>query len=103
MGPKIFCLYTQEISSIITKHGLKFHIFADYITIYSPVTANYWELNSINNCLEEITVWAQHNSLKLNDSKTKFIEVKTRQSNLSIKELVMLDNNFKCDPHAKSL
>ena len=103
MGPKIFCLYTQEISSIITKHGLKFHIFADDITIYSPVTANYCELNSINNCLEEITVWAQHNSLKLNDSKTKFIEVKTRQSNLSIKELVMLDNNFKCDPHVKSL
>ena len=104
LGPIIFCLYTQEIESIIEKYGLQFHIFADDITIYSPIKEDHQQqLTLIKDCLDEIQNWAEDNSLKLNNNKTKFIEIKTRKSNLSLKKLEMLGNTFNCETYAKSL
>ena len=103
MGPKVFSLYTQEIESIVTRHYLQYHIFADDIIIYSPLTKGFPELHLIKSCLEDITEWAKNNWLKLNDDKTKFVEIKCRQSNLSLGSLNIWKDDSCCDSYAKSL
>ena len=97
MGPKIFNLYTPEISWIVKRHGLKCHMFADDVIIYSAITANLRELDSIRNCLNEINIWSQNNYLKLNNDKTKFVQIKTRHSKVTLDKLLMLDKEFTCD------
>ena len=34
LGPILFCLYVQEIGDIISRHSLRFYIFADNVQIY---------------------------------------------------------------------
>ena len=99
LGPLLFCLYIQEINEIICNYDLRFHCFADDIQIYSPMTANDQQLQVIKDCLNKIKIWANQNSLKLNDSKTKFVEIKTRNSNIS----TTFNNTFVCDASAKNL
>ena len=38
LGPLLFCLYVQDITKIIEKYGLKFHIYADDIQIYTGLS-----------------------------------------------------------------
>ena len=103
LGPILFCLYIQEISAIINKYNLKFHIFADDVQIYTEFKTNLAGTYALKSCLEEIKSWTNENFLKLNESKTKFIEIKTRASKVTLKEIDSLDQHFPCDPHAKSL
>ena len=103
LGPLLFSLYAQEIHQIISRYGLRYHIFADDIQIYSPLTSGFPELNTLKDCLNEIKLWTSKNSLKLNESKTKFVEIKTRHSNIRLNNFTVLDKIFKCDPYAKNL
>ena len=102
LAPKLFELYTQEISTIIDKYGLKYHIFADDIQIYMPLTCNA-EMITLNECLAEIKTWADQNFLKLNEAKTNFIEIYTRPANMILNDFTLLSKRFKCNPYGKSL
>ena len=93
----------QEIIDIITKYGLRFHIFADDVQVYSPVTNGLSEISTLKECLNEINAWSKKNHLKLNEKKTKFIAIKTRNSRVQIGTLDILDENFSCDSFVKSL
>ena len=103
LGPLLFCLYIQEIEEIINKYGLQFHIYADDIQIFCPLTSGSPELNILYNCLRDIRSWTSKNSLKLNDLKTKFIEIKTRHSNIFLGTFTILDKSFQCNSFAKNL
>ena len=41
LGPLLFCLYIQDVTKIIQKYGLQYHIFADDIQIYTPLSDMY--------------------------------------------------------------
>ena len=103
LGPLLFCLYTQEIHQIISKYGLQYHIFADDIQIYSPLTADCVQMNILKDCLDKIKTWTNRNSLKLNDLKTKFVEIRTRNSYNFLNSFTILNKNFECDSYAKNL
>ena len=103
LGPLLFCLYIQELHQIISNYGLQFHIFADDIQIYSPLTADCAEMNILKDCLDNIKMWANRNSLKLNDLKTKFVEFRTRTSNNFLSNFTILNKTFKCHSFAKNL
>ena len=103
LGPLLFCLYIQEIYQIFTKYQLNFHIFADDIQIYSTITTGLSEVDNIIKCLEEIKCWTNANCLKLNDKKTKFVEIRTRLSKVSLKDSNITNFNGKCEPFARNL
>ena len=60
-------------------------------------------MDILKDCLNKIKSWTIQNSLKLNDTKTKFIQIKTKQSKLLLNELSILDQRFNCDDVAKNL
>ena len=74
LGPLLYILYTKEIQSIVEKHGMMSHMYADdcqlYITFSQDNISNA-EVK-INSCLSDIKLWMDANFLKLNTDKTQF-------------------------------
>ena len=70
LGPLGFVLYTFPIGSIIRKHGLHFHTYADDTQIYvsfNPRTPGAPEvaLQKLQSCIAELSNWMTLNKLKL--------------------------------------
>ena len=77
IGPRVFTMYSQYVSTIIRRHGLNYHIYADDVQIYMSFDPNVpgdaaCAIFKITSCVEELRVWLMKNMLKLNDAKTEF-------------------------------
>ena len=76
LGPILFSLYTNPISSIIHSHSsINYHFYADdtqlYITL-SPENFSH-SIPKLKNCLNDIQNFMFANKLKLIPDKTEFI------------------------------
>ena len=84
LGPILFTLYTCPLGQILKAQGLMYHLYADDSQLYlsfKPNTpgAQSLCLKTIENCIYDIRGWMTLNMLKLNDDKTEFIILGTRQ------------------------
>ena len=79
LGPKLFCLYTKPLSSIVIRHnGIIYHIYADDTQLYvrvefDPDTGSTTGICEMLDCVAHISKWMVVNSLKLNADKTEII------------------------------
>ena len=83
MGPSMFSIYTIPLGDIIRQFGISFHMYADDIQLYisfnpkghlSTVAA----LDQISQCIKAIKIWMHNNMLKLNDEKTEFMVIASK-------------------------
>ena len=77
IGPRVFTMYSQYVSTIVRRHGLNYHIYADDVQIYMSFDSNVpgdaaCAIFKTTSCVDELRVWLMKNMLKLNDSKTEF-------------------------------
>ena len=77
IGPRVFTMYSQNVASVIRRHGLYFHCYADDVQIYAIFNPNVpgdaaCAIFKLLKCVEEVRNWLKENMLKLNDSKTEF-------------------------------
>ena len=84
LGPVLFTLYTSPLGDICKKHGVDYHCYADdmqnYLSFKPNVKGNQEEcIKTLELCIAEIRQWMQTNLLKLNDEKTEFMLVGTKQ------------------------
>ena len=84
LGPVLFTLYTQELSRIVYKYGLKVHMYADDVQIYLECNEIDSAMLVLKECLNDIMLWAEENCLKLNSSKSKLLAVSTKSNTLSL-------------------
>ena len=95
LGPILFTIYTVPIGDICRKHQFAFHLYTDdtqvYLSFKPSIPSSKREcIAKIKDCIEEIGIWMTQNLLKLNNNKTEFILLGTRQ------QLSKLDNiSFK--------
>ena len=62
------------LGSILRKHNVSFHCYADDVQIYLPLKLNCKDsLTPLLACLNDIKTWMSINFLNLNDSKTEVI------------------------------
>ena len=119
LGATLYTMYTRELSTEIEKHRLMHHCYADdtqiYIQCENTISGRAAATQQMENCMKDICLWSNRNSLKLNMEKTEVIvfsnskdpvivEIKIGNSNVqsqnTVKILgVTLNTNMSMDPH----
>ena len=84
LGPLLFILYTKDLEQIVTKYGFSIHLYADDTQVYFTfdVHQDNPDMSAVKSCFLEIKKWMSVNFLKLNDSKTEFIDIGPYISNI---------------------
>ena len=104
LGPLLFIMYTKDLENIVTKYGFSIHLYADDSQVYFAfdVHSTNPDMTLVNLCFKEIKQWMSANFLKLNDTKTEFVDIGVYQSPISS---IHLDDkvNIKPVPKAKNL
>lgn len=74
LAPILFSLYMLPLGSILKKHGVSYHFYADDTQIYLPLKHNDKQgLETLLACLTDVRSWMSLNFLHLNESKTEVI------------------------------
>ena len=84
LGPLLFVLYASRLFRIVEKHLPRAHGYADDTQLYlsfrpGPVSSQCEAVRVMVDCISEIRSWMAHSLLKLNDKKTEFLIIGSRQ------------------------
>lgn len=72
LGPLLFSLYLLPLGSILRKHGIYFHCYADDSQIYVPLRkSDSYCVKPLLACLHDIKAWMSLNFLNFNEKKTE--------------------------------
>ena len=92
-GPLFFSVYTTPLRSIISRHNVHYHKFADDLQLYVSFDpevdgdADQVQLQ-LKSCIDDLQRWMVINKLKLNVDKTEYISF---MSPLQLKRLSLFD------------
>ena len=75
LGPVLFLLYTIDLIGLVTRHGLRSHLFADDSRAYGscPPVIMVRLQNQLSVCVGNVGEWMAANDLQLNADKTEFL------------------------------
>ena len=84
LGPLLFTIYTSKLFDVISGHLPSVHCYADDTQLYlsfSPKheTGQFDAITAIEHCIEDIRKWMVEDKLLLNDDKTEFLLIGTKQ------------------------
>ena len=75
LGPVLFTMYIQPLSSVIKKYLMTYHFYADDSQLYKNELPERLALliSITEKCISDVKSWMTTNKLKFNDIKTEFI------------------------------
>ena len=84
LGPLLFIIYTRKLFDIAERHLPQVHCFADDTQLYVSFSPNQTAeadaaLKSMTDCIRDVRSWMISVNLMLNDDKTEFLILGTRQ------------------------
>ena len=71
LSPLLFSLYLLPLGSILRKHSISFHCYADDTQIYVPLTKSDSSVKPLLDCLDDIKAWMSLDFLNFNEKKTE--------------------------------
>ena len=84
LGPLFFTIYTNKLFEILPLHLPSAHAYADDIQLYvsfilSDSLNKLEDVTTLENCILDVCAWVRGDMLWLNDEKTEFLLVSSRQ------------------------
>ena len=84
LGPVLFNLYTSALGDIYKSHDIKYHQYTDdtqnYFSFKPAIPGDDMHyIRTLQNCIKDIRIWMHTNMLKLNNDKTEFLVIRTKQ------------------------
>ena len=84
LGPLLFVIYASNLFKIVEKHLPTMHCFADDTQLYlsfkpDDTTCQNDAVNAMNKCVDESRNWMVTDKLMINDDKTEFLLIGSRQ------------------------
>lgn len=84
LGPLLFTIYASKLFEIIKMYLLEAHAYADdsqlYLSFRTDSFASEMEaLNAMEQCVRAVRAWMIIDKMKMNDGKTEFMIIGTRQ------------------------
>ena len=77
LGARLYTMYVYPLKTIIQRHGLQYHTYADDTQIYLQCDNHHDAINAaiikLQNCILEVIKWTTSNALKRNEDTTEFI------------------------------
>ena len=94
LGPISFVLYIQPLSSLIKRHSLSVHLFADDIPIETSILPQnvHGAISSVEICISDVKYWMIENKLRLNYEKTECLLIRPNKCKEKIALLFHLDS-----------
>ena len=82
MGPLLFNLRTQSLSTVICQSGHSYHFFADDSQPHnSSIPSDFPALvHTLKDCIEDVAEWMSDSVLKMKNDKTELIAIGTKYS-----------------------
>ena len=100
LGPLLFSMYTNPLSSIIQSHrGIKHHFYADDTQLYITLSPSNFSqsMTALTDFLNDIQNFMAVNKLKLNPDKTEFILIGSKYSRKQLHSLFPTSSSSKLD------
>ena len=84
LGPLLYIIYSSKLFNIIERHLPNSHCYADDSQIYlsfkpDDSSSQQEAITAMQNCIDDNRSWMEHDKLLLNDEKTEFLVIGTRQ------------------------
>ena len=103
LGPLLFTLYVSKLFDIIKGHLPHVHTYADdtqlYLAFKPDSAVNALDaVNAMELCIRDLRTWMLHDKLKLNDNKTEFILIGTRQQLAKVDGISLCVGDSKVSP-----
>ena len=80
LGPVLFTMYTEPLSTLIQSHSVSSQSFADDTQLYDSTSPDkaVTVISTIETCITDVKTWMVQNKLKLNDEKTEALLFKKK-------------------------
>ena len=103
LGPLLFSMYTSTLFKVIERHLPKAHCYADDTQLYvsfkpDDAKAQDEAIRAMENCIEDLRNWLIEGRLLLNDDKTEFLVIGTRQQLNKLNPSVLHVGDDAIDP-----
>lgn len=110
LGPLLFIRYTSKLFKIIEHHLPNVHAYADDTKLYISFNASFNDeqlaaVQAMESYVADIREWMLSDRLKLNDDKTEFVIIGTRQqlAKVNIDSLTVGDSTIAPSSEVKNL
>ena len=122
LGPILYLMYVSPVGCIMRRHGVSYHMYADYSQVYITFKSDDLEdleiaRGTLEQCIVDVNNWMLQNNLKLNQDKSELIvmhakhRLKPSLESIQVGEStivpsdsarnigVILDSTFSLDSH----
>ena len=81
LGPILFILYTQPLTSVILKHPVFHMLYADDTQVYKLFDLDdcLSSIPCIEKCVSDVKTWMMSNKLQMNEDKTDVLLVTAKR------------------------
>jgi hypothetical protein len=103
LGPLLFVMYASKLFEIVQAHLPDAHGFADDTQLYLSFNPNNPAhqtevVSAMEGCISDLRKWMYQDKLKLNDDKTEFLIIGSRQQILKVNPCTIRVGNTEIKP-----